>query len=55
METYVLVPWPDCQVYMEYQWFYKEAIPATVTEEETDNKNVFIHFSDTRKPANGYL
>jgi hypothetical protein len=55
METYVLVPWPECQEYMEYQWFYKEAIPATGPEEETDNKNAFIHFSDTRKPANEYL
>lgn len=31
METYVLVPWPEVQEYMEKQWFYDEAILAVRT------------------------
>lgn len=34
METYVLVPWPECQEYMEYQWLYDEATLAVGAEEK---------------------
>ena len=33
METYVLVPWPECQDYMNEQWFYDEAILAVGAED----------------------
>ncbi len=42
METYVLVPWPDCQVYMEYQWFYQEAILAVGAEDKVGTIAYFI-------------
>ena len=32
METYVLVPCPECQEFMEEQWFYDEAILAVDDE-----------------------
>ncbi len=42
METYVLVPWPDCQEYMEYQWFYDEAILAVGAEDKVGPSAYFI-------------
>ena len=33
METYVLVPFPESQEYMEEQWFYDEAVLATGVED----------------------
>ncbi len=42
METYILVPWPDCQEYMEEQWFYKEAILAIGAEEKVGTSAYFI-------------
>ena len=42
MEIYILVPWPDCQEYMEYQWFYDEAILAVGAEEKVGTNAYFI-------------
>lgn len=42
METYVLVPWPECQEFMEYQWFYDEAILAVGAEEKVGTSAYFI-------------
>ena len=42
METYVLVPWPECQEYMNEQWFYDEAILAVGAEEKVGTSAYFI-------------
>jgi hypothetical protein len=42
METYVLVPWPECQDFMEEQWFYDEAILAVGAEEKVGASAYFI-------------
>ncbi len=42
METYILVPWPECQEYMEYQWFYNEAILAVGAEDKVGTSAYFI-------------
>ena len=42
METYVLFPWPECQKYMEYQWFYDEAILAVGAEDKVGTSAYFI-------------
>ena len=42
METYVLVPCPEVQQYMEEQWFYDEAILAVGAEEKTGTSAYFI-------------
>ena len=42
MEIYILVPWPDCQEYMEYQWFYDEAILAIGAEDRVGLSAYFI-------------
>ncbi len=42
METYVLVPWPEVQEYMEYQWFYYEAIIAVGAEDRVVTSAYFI-------------
>lgn len=42
METYILVPWPEVQQYMEEQWFYDEAVLATGAEEKVGCSAYFI-------------
>lgn len=42
METYVLVPFPESQEYMEEQWFYDEAILAVGAEEKVGTSAYFI-------------
>ena len=42
METYILVPWPEVQEYMEYQWFYDEAILAVGAEDKVGPSAYFI-------------
>jgi hypothetical protein len=42
METYILVSWPECQQYMEEQWFYDEAILAVGAEEKVGTSAYFI-------------
>ena len=42
METYVLVPWPEVQQYMDEQWFYDEAILAVGEEEKAGTSAYFI-------------
>ena len=42
METYVLVPWPECQEFMEEQWFYDEAVLAVGAEEKVGTSAYFI-------------
>ena len=42
IEMYVLVPWPDCQEFMEYQWFYDEAILAVGVENRVGPSVYFI-------------
>jgi len=42
METYVLVPWPESQEYMEEQWFSDEAILALGAEESVGSSAYFI-------------
>ena len=42
METYILVPWPEVQEYMEHQWFYKEAILAVGIEDRVGPSAYFI-------------
>ena len=42
METYILVPWPESQEYMEEQWFYDEAILAIGAEEKVGCSAYFI-------------
>lgn len=42
METYVLVPWPESQEYMEEQWFYDEAVLAIGIEEKVGPSAYFI-------------
>ena len=42
METYVLVPWPECQDYMEEQCFYDEAILAVGAEDKVGTSAYFI-------------
>ena len=42
METYVLVPWPECQEYMDEQWFYDEAILAVGVEDRVGPSAYFI-------------
>ena len=42
METYVLVPWPESQEYMEEDWFQDEAILALRAEESVGNSAYFI-------------
>lgn len=42
METYVLVPFPEVQDYMEEQWFYDEAILAVGAEDRVGTSAYFI-------------
>jgi hypothetical protein len=42
METYVLVPWSECQQFIYEQWFYDEAILAVGAEEKTGTSAYFI-------------
>ena len=42
METYVLVPWPESQEYMEEEWFQDEAILALGVEESVGSSAYFI-------------
>lgn len=42
METYVLVPWPECQEFMNEQWFYDEAILVIGAEEKVGTSAYFI-------------
>ena len=42
METYVLVPFPEVQEYMEEQWFYNEAILAVGAENKVGTSAYFI-------------
>ena len=42
METYVLVPWPESQEFMEEEWFQEEAILALGAEESVGSSAYFI-------------
>ena len=42
METYVLVPFPESQEYMEEDWFHEEAILALGAEESVGSSAYFI-------------
>ena len=42
METYILVPWPEFQEYMEEDWFYDKAILAVGAEEKVGSSAYFI-------------
>jgi hypothetical protein len=42
METYVLIPWPDVQEFMDHQWFYQEAIFAVGAEDWVGPSAYFI-------------
>lgn len=42
METYVLIPFPEVQEYMDEQWFYNEAILAIGAEEKVGYSAYFI-------------
>lgn len=42
METYVLVPWPESQEYMDEQWFYNEAVLAIGIEDKVGPSAYFI-------------
>lgn len=42
METYVLVPFPEVQEYIEEEWFDKEAILALGAEDTVGSSAYFI-------------
>jgi len=42
METYILIPWPEVQDYMEKEWFHDEAILALGAEESVGSSAYFI-------------
>jgi len=42
MESYILVPWPECQEYMDEDWFDEEAILALGLEETVGTSAYFI-------------
>lgn len=42
METYILVPFPESQEYMEEEWFEEEAILALGVEETVGSSAYFI-------------
>ena len=42
MESYILVPWPESQEYMDEDWFDEEAILALGIEESVGSSAYFI-------------
>lgn len=42
MERFVLVRWPESQLFMEEDWFEEEAILALGSEEKTGSSAYFI-------------